>query len=703
MTVQKEIPRIYYTHLKFYGKAIALGDDGAWYLIVDYAKNRWGFKLVDVAMNEQLTSWMTVKRLEELRQPRKFKVLRKYLAERWGKDMVDLIIEHILLVVEEHIEELKESAKKDVKEESEEEFDAETKRRAMALLTDPAFFYKLGKLLEYGFHVSRINKDRFVIGEERNKRLLGPLLIGASKLGMTSIIKLLGDPGTAKDTMVRMWLQLLNPGIKHIERSYVTAAALRYSTNIQEADLIYIPDSPELKGETGRHLRFMRADDGGLISEYAMRDVETGEMITKTVRLPVKGVVTTSNAVTVDTALESGMWTLQTNNSKELTLKVQLEKLKLHAGERELFPEDELKVWRCAFHILLNEDLPDEIPRIPYAEKLIQLLSIERTEARRDPDKLCNLIELIAWMRRFQKPYDKWGEADIVDLYIALQIGLDAITTTISDLDPFERQVYEIVKNSPEPLTVRQVAEKTKYQYTKNYSTLEKLVDKGWLVKDKQGNKNVYSVLKEESEEKLSSIFFERDMSPVEVMKKVLRLARNFHTFTGDINILKIIDPITGETVKVTKKGPAYFVTTEPPSEDLINYPYPPRKRESSERSEKQVSDSQKEHEKLSKKVNESNLEPFIRPQKFKQEKDIALISERPKKRVLGRGCYDCKHFKPAEEVGYFAGYCDYRKGNLPEETVSRILREGCDGFELRGDLGIRHWDQWDKKERNVA
>jgi len=89
----------------------------------------------------------------------------------------------------------------------------------------------------------------------------------------------------------------------------MTAASLRYSDEMKNAELIYIPDSPELRGEMGRHMRFMRADDGGLISEYATRDNETGEMTTKTVRLPVKGVATTSNAITGDTALESGMWT----------------------------------------------------------------------------------------------------------------------------------------------------------------------------------------------------------------------------------------------------------------------------------------------------------------------------------------------------------------------------------------------------------
>ena len=74
-------------------------------------------------------------------------------------------------------------------------------QRARELLKDPAFFYKLGKVFEQGFIVPKINKPRFVLGEERNKRLLGLLLIGAAKLGMTSLVKLLGEPGTAKHTI----------------------------------------------------------------------------------------------------------------------------------------------------------------------------------------------------------------------------------------------------------------------------------------------------------------------------------------------------------------------------------------------------------------------------------------------------------------------------------------------------------------------
>ena len=79
--------------------------------------------------------------------------------------------------------------------------------------------------------------------------------------------------------------------------------------------------------------------------------------------------------------------------------------------------------------------------------------------------------------------------------------------------------------------------------------------------------------------------------------------------------------------------------------------------------------------------------------------------------------CYKCKHFEPETDPKvrnrppYIVGYCHLheRLGILSDRvmlldhTIKWISKRGCDGFELRGDLGIRHWDQWDKKESDNA
>ncbi len=520
---------------------------------------------------------------------------RKSLAKSLGlnQDDVDKLAAQILVD--------REGKKKTEVKEKEEgaEFNEETKAKARELLCDPAFFYKLGKVFEYGFMVPKINKPRFILAEERNKRLLGFLLIGASKLDMTSIIKILGLPGTAKDTEIRMWLQLLP--IKSIERSYITAASLRYSEEMKDSDLLYVPDSPELRGEMGRHMRFMRADDGGLISEYAMKDSETGEMTTKTVTIPVKGVATTSNAITGDAALESGMWTLHTNGSELLTRKVKEEKLKLHAGKRPLFPEDELPIWRCAFKILMEEDLPETLPKVPFAENLIFLLESERSESRRDPDKLCDLISLIAWARRFQKSPDSRGEADLSDLYYALQIGLDAISQTISELDEKEQQIYKAVATVVGSATCRYVADKTKIPYKTSYSYLEKLVEKGFMTKDKEGGRNIYFVLSEKTPKTLLISEGRSLEKPDELMKFILGSFKDFSPSRGDHNSsgCYLIDPISGEKVVLERVGEGFNVKLEEATPENKYYPYPPEKVRSSQRGKEQVSEDEKEPKNL--------------------------------------------------------------------------------------------------------
>ena len=74
------------------------------------------------------------------------------------------------------------------------------------------------------------------------------------------------------------------------------------------------------------------------------------------------------------------------------------------------------------------------------------MLDSSRSESRRNPDKLCDLIALIAWMRRFQKDFDKRGEADLIDLYYALQMGLDALSQTMGELTKKEQKIYQALE-----------------------------------------------------------------------------------------------------------------------------------------------------------------------------------------------------------------------------------------------------------------
>ena len=502
----------------------------------------------------------------------------------------------------------KQNSKLDLEEKTEDtvSFDDETVCRAWKLVKDPLFFWKLGKVFDHGFVVPKLNKIRFVLGEERNKRLVGPILIGAAKLNMASITKLLGDPATAKDTIIRMWLVLL-PSIKAVERSYFTAASLRYSTAMKNSDLLYIPDSPELQGEMGRQLRFMRNDDGGLISEYATKDNETGEMTTKLVELPIKAIVTSSNSITGDPALESGMWTLSTNSSKDLTDKVKREKLKLRAENKELFPLDELEVWQCAFHILLTEDVPEGLPRVPFAESLFEILESDRSTSRRDPDKLCDLISLVAWLRRFQKNPEFRDRADFVDLYTAFQIGLDAISQTMSDLDEKETLIFEAVKKialtEDSSVSIREVTNETKIPYETNRRYLDRLVDKGFLNKDKVSNKNVYSILSQNKDNKLILSSMRRYSDPKKLTEYILKTVRDSSTHHGVRELILFYDPLDGSQITITgeSKDDQTIFAVETTSLEEIEFDnikeslYPHGEMRSSQRGTETASEQEKE------------------------------------------------------------------------------------------------------------
>jgi len=517
----------------------------------------------------------------------------------------------------------------------------EVREKALELLRDPAFFYKLGEVFEKGVFIPKLGKVRFVIAEERNKRLL-PFLL----LQKNCLVRVIGDIGTGKDSMVRITLRLLELVLKVVERSYFTPAVIRYSPYLRNADLLYIPDSPALKGEIGRHLRLMRSDDGGLIVEYALKSRETGEMTTKVEKLPIKGLITTSNAFHIDPALESGMWTLKTNSSEELTLQVKKEKLKFRAGKRETYPEEQLKVWQYAFK-LLAENMPEKII-IPYAEGLITLLSSKKTASRRDPDKLCDLIETIAKARTFQKPEDMRDKADLIDLYIALQLGLDAMTQTIAELKPDELQIYNIVKELGSA-TVRDVTEKTKRSYTKCYEILEKLVQDGYLNKDKEGKRNVYTVLREIEEGELSVTFAESSSSPKQLMELAVNCVSNFPTFTE--TPVKAIDPITGDEITVTNKN------------GKIEISVVPRKLETSENGKENSDLEQKEKAELSAKDTE-RLES--KKEKINLFKYIELASQK-------RKIFTYVEFNLPTQRNLM----EYIKANnIPIEALAQLIRE---------------------------
>ena len=132
--------------------------DGLLFLFVDRFKGKWGFKLYNPSLNESLTGWLIAKNPLELRRPRKFAVLRKYLENLYGKENVDDAIEKIIIEIDNNLYEFEDHGEAGKQEEKPKE---ETKASGLSdqgyfeLIVDddfePAFLvYKNGRFTVQG-------------------------------------------------------------------------------------------------------------------------------------------------------------------------------------------------------------------------------------------------------------------------------------------------------------------------------------------------------------------------------------------------------------------------------------------------------------------------------------------------------------------------------------------------------------------------
>jgi len=496
--------------------------------------------------------------------------------------------------------------------EKKKEYSKDIKQKAWTLVNNSAFFFDFGKDLKKGMYMPGINRIRYVLGEEETKRHLA-VNIAAAMMDQDTINFVFGGYATVKDTMVKMIFRLT--GVRYVRRGYLTAAGLRYSKDIENVDVLYLPEA-DLSGEKGRQMRFMRSDDGGFEFEYAYKSKETGLMETETQKIGIKTIVITTNDVTFDGALESGGWLFQTDDSKELTEEVVPEKLKDYVKKREILSEEEIEVWNCAFDILTQSaDIPDFV-KIPYAPKLGVLFDLKRSESRRSPEKVCELIQKIAILRRYHKPTEYRDVADVADLFIAMRIGKAAISETVSELTRKERDIYDIVKKLevknksdyiqanleerekiPDGVTVKQISMVLPFPSDTCYRLAKSITDKGYFAKGKRGRENEYFIKSELTNPSEVGITRMQSLKePEEVLAECVKLIYG-KTHLGNsekgsdemgeeqslsecIKYIKqlgpIVDPITGRTFKINISDRGLSEFTEIKNE-AIGHPEEPK------------------------------------------------------------------------------------------------------------------------------
>jgi hypothetical protein len=447
-----------------------------------------------------------------------------------------------------------------------EKYGTDAPHKAQKLIFDPAFFYKLGKDLEQGFFLPGVNRIRYILGEESLKRQIAIHMV-ASRWGHDTINILSGGFATVKDTLVKMIFHLT--GTQYMQRGYLTAAGMRYSKTMQDANVLYLPEA-DISGEKGRQMRLMRSDDAGFKFEYAFKDAETGKMTTESGKVDAKTIIITTNDVSFDPALVSGGWVFNTDDGKELTKKVISEKLKGFSKDRKILNKEDLTVWHCAFDILTNmHDIPLKII-IPYAENLGRLFNTNQSQSRRSPEKLCELIQDVSILRRYQKPEEKRDSADVIDLFLALRIGVTAIAETISEASSKEIAIFNIVRlldEYGEGISAKEIAMKAPYASNTCYVLAEALTSKGYLAKGKRGRENVYSIKNElDKGSDLCLTHLQNLDKPIVVLKECLCLVYPFlnssisdKTYTktkeghsGLPSKVTLIDPLKGTTLSIT-------------------------------------------------------------------------------------------------------------------------------------------------------
>lgn len=444
--------------------------------------------------------------------------------------------------------------------------------RAAALAKDPALFYKLGADLEKGFILPGVNRIRYILGEVSLKRQIAVHMI-ASRWGHDTINILSGGFATVKDTMAKMIFHLT--GTQYMQRGYLTAAGMRYSKNMNAASVLYMPEA-EISGEKGRQMRLLRSDDGGFTYEYAFKNAETGKMETETGKVDAKTIIITTNDLAFDPALVSGGWVFNTDDGKELTQKVIKAKLEGFTKDRTILSEEDLATWHCALDTLTNTlDIPLKIT-IPYAANLGILFNADLSQSRRSPEKLCELIQDVAILRRYQKSREKRSIADVTDLFLALRIGATAISETIAESSAKETEIYDIVSmldKYKEGVSAKEIAMKSLYASNTCYILAEALTTKGYLAKGKRGRENVYSIKNKLGKGSNLCLTLSQSLDqPITVIKACLSIVYPFfHLVNSDgvcevyisqqekdaflgLSNINIIDPLKGSYIYVSNK-----------------------------------------------------------------------------------------------------------------------------------------------------
>jgi len=282
--------------------------------------------------------------------------------------------------------------------------------------------------------------DYYIVGEDKKKLLLWLLILG----GQSIYIK--GDTSTGKNNLVEGVLKLFPEDIIYVI-SASTPKALRWEES-RHFNILYIKEvppqltKPEITTDFGMDLKLAMSD-----KKITFRYVTIHEGgLPRTVKREIyfDSVIQTTAALELPEDFENRAWIICTDDSEELTRKVVLWKAKKRTLIEDEVPPEEIKELFKKASSVLRKDIKVVNPM---AEELARVLPTKLSRARRDIDKILDLIEIITKTNYTQRiKRHKSGKPILIthpnDVLFALELIHDVFPSMIVGVETRLERAY---------------------------------------------------------------------------------------------------------------------------------------------------------------------------------------------------------------------------------------------------------------------
>jgi len=351
--------------------------------------------------------------------------------------------------------------------------------------------------------------DKKVVGETKTKLLLLLVLLGNQNAFVV------GDTSTGKTTVVDAvaWLFKRHENDEELicEISAITEKALRW-VDRERLPILYLREMPpelarfDLKNSLGMDLKLAMTDHK-IVAWYT--DTSTRPPTKREKVIYVDAVVWTTTTIELPSDMENRAWVISTDASKEQTEKVVEWKTRRWEDISDIIGLDQetQEEKELIYHAI--KFVRNHTPvKIPFASELRKLVNTELPRARRDIDKILELVATVAKTNYYDRAYRVRRTDKIVviahpedtifalglirELFPYMQLGIEKRLKKAYDALVY---LYEqnIENNAEDPrVTVAQFATHLNVSQTTARNYLKALVYKGLAREERVGNKNMY-------------------------------------------------------------------------------------------------------------------------------------------------------------------------------------------------------------------